>query len=97
MPDENKVFMVNVNINFQMVVVATSKEEAENRAESNYIEDIEGGGHTVEAFDAYPVTTVSPSFQKCLPWGPCDQDPRRDWTVKQWLEAAKKEAAHGDV
>lgn len=91
MSNENQVFMVSVNISLQMAVVAYSKEEAEFRAEAHYEEEIDNGGPSMKAFNAYPVTTVSPSFRKVIPWGPCDQDPRRDWTVKQWLESRKKE------
>jgi len=89
MSDERKVFLVDVEISFPMAVVASSKEEARTIAEENYKEDME----EVCDFGIYAsprlMAKCPEEFHGVIPWGPDNDDPRRDWTVDQWLSEEK--------
>jgi len=77
-----RVYEVEVTV--KMYVVASSDADAEEIAEENVEEEI--GNGIAEFFPRVVTTTDECGDADMLPWGVDDDDPRRDWTVRQWLE-----------
>jgi len=78
-----RVYSVSVQLQFEMPVVAADPDEAERVAESNWEEEL---AMSVERPLFHAVAITKPGeFEGCIPWGPADDDPGRDWTIEQWL------------
>lgn len=80
------VYVVTVEITQEVLVVADDWEKAKEIAMENYEEDFENGNER-DAHAAYAteIYAVNKEFKGTIPWGVSDDDPRRDWTVEQWL------------
>ena len=75
-------------IEVDMLVVAETAEQAERVALENCEQELANGGHYQQTAAA-PVAKCPAHLRNVIPWGPSDDDPRRDWTCKQWLDARK--------
>jgi hypothetical protein len=82
-----KVFMVDVDVRFQIPVVAASREEAEEIGEEMWEEDMRNGSDFDVSSHATQVTSDSSDYRHTIPYGVDNDHPRRDWTIKQWLDA----------
>jgi hypothetical protein len=87
-----KVFLVEVEIRQEVVVVAASKKEAETLAAEIYEEDYENGNERDDpSCSAYQIAKVGPEHKHTIPWGVSDDDKRRDWTIPEWLAASDED------
>lgn len=82
-----KIFMVEVTTTQQVPVLAASKKEAEEIAESCADEDFDNGSDRDTSSVAYEINAADKTDEQCIPWGLDDDHPRRDWTIKQWFDA----------
>ena len=93
MSDELKPYFVDVHLTVRVPVVAKSVDDACQVARDHVEDEVESGYGIDEAIDdamAVLVTEANTAAKVLgtIPWGVCDQDPRRDWDFKKWLEAA---------
>lgn len=88
---ELKVFMVDVEIHVEIPVVAASKEEAQKIAEDVWEEDFRMGNEPDNVFSSAAEIMKSDDGYT-IPYGVDDDHPRRDWSIKQWLEAQGEQA-----
>ena len=88
----SKVWNVEVAITVQMPVVANTKKEAEALALEFYQEAIDSGQDPdIDCTYAQEITKANVGdLAGSLPWGPDDDDEKRDWPISRWL--AEKEA-----
>lgn len=86
-----KVYMVDVEVTFQIPVIAASKKDAEEIGEAAWEEDMQNGSDYDVYGHATEIASISDDNKHTLPYGVDDDHPRRDWTIKQWLEAQKQD------
>lgn len=89
MSENRKPYFVEVEIKVRVPVVADSRAEAEALGREYVSEEIEAGYGIEECIEdacATEATEKTPNIG-ALPWGVPDDDPRRNWTMKQWLDA----------
>lgn len=90
-----KVFMVDVEVRFQIPVVAASKKDAEEIGEAMWEEEMQNGsdydvfGHAVE------ITAAASDQKHTIPYGVDNDHPGRDWDIPRWLQETKKEGSGG--
>ena len=84
---DKKIYAVDVEVRLTMLVAAESEVAANELGLNHYKEDIKNDG------DPYAVEIGSRLLKSCpaaaqgvIPWGIEEDDPRHDWTVKQWFE-----------
>jgi len=89
--DPRKVWVVDVQIQAQIVVVAENGEDAQQVAKQHLAGELAHNLH--QATYTPRVFTrpnnllggLSPPFGGTLPWGVASDDPRRDWSIEKWL------------
>lgn len=83
-----KPYCVEVVIRIPVPVVASNPEEAERIACENVEEELNNfGGASEFVVDAFP---LEPRWEDldAIPYGPENNDPERNWTIRQWQENA---------
>lgn len=89
MAEKRKPYLVDVHLIVQVPVVAESEDEARKVARCYVEDEIDNGMGIEESVDYADVRAPTLQHKEIdmIPWGVCDQDERRDWTIKQWLES----------
>lgn len=89
--DPRKVWVVDVQIQAQIAVVAENEEDARQVAKQHLADELAHNLHqatfTPRLFTrpSNLMGGLSPPFGGTLPWGVEANDHRRDWSIEKWL------------
>lgn len=84
-----KVFMVFVEVVFEVPVVAPTKEAAQEIAESMWEEDFQNGSEPVVSAHAVEIVDVGVDHKHTIPYGVDDDHPGRDWDLPRWIQETR--------
>ena len=93
MSNEKKIYLVDVEVTFDMAVAASSEEEARKLARAHWEDEYKDNYYHPVDFSVRPMTVCTEEFRGTLPWGLPSDHERRGWTVDKWFEADKEQEA----